>query len=54
MVQEKKKGMEDSSEKKGRTQTGREEEERNSSHKTPGKAPITPNKTDTSNGRKSR
>ena len=52
MVQEKKKGMEDTSEKKGRS-PGREEEERSSSKST-GKTPATPNKTDSSSSRKSR
>jgi len=54
MAQEKKKGMEDTNEKKGRPQTGREEEERSTIHKTPGKAPVSPGKSMPSSPKKSR
>ena len=52
MVQEKKKGMTDTSDKKGRMQ--KEEEEKSSLNKSSVKQSNTPNKTDSSNSRKSR
>ena len=52
MVQEKKKNMDEATEKKGRMQ--KEEDERASTHKTTGKPSNTPNKNDSSGSRKSR
>ena len=54
MAQEKRKGMEDTNEKKGRPQTTREEEERTTVHKTPGKAPASSGKSMPSSPKKTR
>jgi hypothetical protein len=54
MAQEKRKGMEDTNEKKGRPQTTREEEERSTVHKTPGKAPASSGKSMPSSPKKTR
>ena len=53
MVQEKKKGMEDTSEKKGRM-TGRDEQDRSTANKPASKTPSMPSKNDSSSSRKSR
>ncbi|MDO9182307.1 MAG: hypothetical protein Q7U04_07850 [Bacteriovorax sp.] len=53
MVQDKKKGMEDANDKKGRM-PGKAEEEKSSANKPGSKPSTTPNKTDSSSSRKSR
>ena len=52
MVQDKKKGMADSSDKKGRLE--REEDEKASAQKSTGKTPVAPSKNSSSSSRKSR